>query len=103
MQELLLYLLIVALWFILRGYLFYVLPCVIFVLVFFSPFSTAITLLGKERANHSAFVRLFNLCLFGWFCRFPRPLGVWEGLRFVAFPGLFSYPFFVKLSSSLNK
>ena len=29
-------------------------------------------------------------------CRFPLPLGVWEGLRFVivALPGLFSYPFF---------
>ena len=40
------------------------------------------------------FVRLFDLCLFG-FCRFTLPLGVWEGLRFVivAFPGLFSYPF----------
>ena len=30
-----------------------------------------------------------------WFCRFPFPLGVWEGLRFVivALPGLFSYLF----------
>ena len=30
-----------------------------------------------------------------WFCRFPLPLGVWEGLRFVivAFPGFFSYSF----------
>ena len=27
------------------------------------------------------FVRLFNLCLFG-FCRFSLPLGVWEGLRY---------------------
>ena len=25
-----------------------------------------------------------------WICRFPLPLGVWEGLRFVALPGLFS-------------
>ena len=35
-----------------------------FVLVFFSPFSIAITWLGKERANLSAFVGLFGLCLF---------------------------------------
>ena len=35
------------------------------VLVFFSPFSIAITSLGEERANLSAF-RLFDLCLFGF-------------------------------------
>ena len=46
-------LLIVALWFIPRGDLLYVFPCVI--LFFFSPFSTAITSLGEERANLSAF------------------------------------------------
>ena len=30
-------------------------------------------------------------------CRFPLPLDVWEGLRFVilALPGLFSYLFFI--------
>ena len=49
-----------------------------FVLVFFSPFNIAITSLGEEIANFSAF-----------------PVGVWEGLRFVivALPGLFSYLF----------
>ena len=60
------------------------------------PFSTAITSLGEERANLSAFLRLFDLCLFRFvLCRFPLPLGVWEGLRFVivALPGLFSYLF----------
>ena len=36
-----------------------------FVLVFFSPFSIAITLLGIERANLSA-VRTFDLRLFGF-------------------------------------
>ena len=46
-------LLFVALLFSLRGDMFYVLPCVI--LVFFSPFSIAIILLGEERANLSAF------------------------------------------------
>ena len=43
-------LLFVALWFILRlgDDLFYVLPCVILFLCFFSPFSIAITSLGEE-------------------------------------------------------
>ena len=40
-------LLFVALWFILRGDLFYVLTLCYFVLVFFSPFSIAITSLGE--------------------------------------------------------
>ena len=48
-------LLFVALWFILRGDLLYVFPCVISFLCFFSPFSIAMTLLGEERANLSAF------------------------------------------------
>ena len=49
-------LLFVALWFILRGDLLYVCFSVChFVLVFFSPFSIAITSLGEERANLSAF------------------------------------------------
>ena len=47
-----------ALWFNLRCDLFYVLPCVNFVLVFFSYFSIAITSLGEERANLSS-VRAF--------------------------------------------
>ena len=65
-----------------------------FVLVFFSPFSIGITSLGEERANLSDF-RTFVRFVLVWFCRFPLPLGVWEGLRFVivAFPGLFSYLF----------
>ena len=59
---------------IVRGDLFYVLPCD-FVLVFFSPFSIAITSLGKERANLSAF-RIFVRFTLVWFCLFPLPLGV---------------------------
>ena len=47
-------LLLVALWFILRGDLLYVFPCVIF-FVFFSTFSIAITSLGEERANLNAY------------------------------------------------
>ena len=54
----LLVLLFVALWFILRGDLFYVLPCVILFLCFFSSFSIAITSLGEVRANLNAF-RMF--------------------------------------------
>ena len=66
-----------------------------FVLVFFSPFSIAITSLGEERANLSVFRTFVRFALL-WFCLFPLPLGVWEGLQFVivALPGLFSYPFF---------
>ena len=88
-------LLFVALWFILRGDLFLCLTLCHFVLVFFSPFSIAITSLGEERANLSAF-RTFVRFVLVWFCRFPLPLGVWEGLRFVivALPGLFSNLFF---------
>ena len=58
----------------------------------FSPFSIAITSLGEERANLSAFHTFVRFVLV-WICRFPLPLGVWEGLRFVivALPGLFSY------------
>ena len=65
-----------------------------FVLVFFSPFSIAITSLGEERANLSAFPTFVQFVLV-WICQFPLPLGVWEGLRFVimALPGLFSYLF----------
>ena len=48
-------LLFVAMWFILQGR-FVVCLCVChFVLVLFSPFSIAITSLGEERANLSAF------------------------------------------------
>ena len=67
-----------------------------FVLVFFSPFSIAITSLGEERAGLGAF-RAF-VWFVVWICRFPLPLGVWEGLRFVivALPGLFSYLFFIQ-------
>ena len=65
-----------------------------FVLVFFSRFSVAITSLGEGRTNLSAF-RTFVRFVLVWICRFPLPLGVWEGLQFVivALPGLFSYLF----------
>ena len=61
----------------------------------FSPFSIAITSLGEERANLSAF-RTVDRFVLVWSCRFPLPLDVWEGLRFVivALPGFFSYLLF---------
>ena len=77
-----------------------------FVLVFFSPFSIAITSLGEERANLSAFRTFFCLCLFR-FVGFlfllgsGKGCGLWHSLDFsltffviVALPGLFSYVFF---------
>ena len=72
-----------------------------FVLVFFSPFSIAITSLGEDRANLSAF-RSFVRFVLVWICRFSLPLGVWEGLRFVtvALPGLFSYLFFLNIEKT---
>ena len=75
--------------------MFYVLPCVIFFFMFFSHYSIAITSLVEDRASLGAF-RTFVRFALVWFCLFPLPRGVWEGLRFVivAFPGLFSYSFF---------
>ena len=66
-----------------------------FVIVYFSPSSIAITSLGEERANPSAF-RTFVRFTLVWLCLFPLPLDVWEELRFVivALPGLFAYFFF---------
>ena len=81
-------LLLVALWFILRRDLFYVLPCDILFLCFFSPFSIAITSLEEERASLGAFCTFVRFVLV-WFYPFSLPLGVWEGLRvmIVALPG----------------
>ena len=62
-------LLFVALWFILRADLFCLIFCH-FVLVFFSPFSIAITSLGEAKANLSAF-RTFVRFVLVWICRFP--------------------------------
>ena len=77
-------------------FFFFVFCFLFFVLFFFfNPFSIAITSLGEERANFSAFRAFFRLALV-WFCLFLHPLGVWEGLRFVivALPGLISYLFY---------
>ena len=89
-------LLFVALWFYSTRRFVVCLSVCHFVLVFFSPFSIAITSFGEERANLSAF-RTFVRFVLVWICRFPLPLEVWEVLRFVivALPGLFSYLFLV--------
>ena len=98
-------LIFVALWFILRGDLLYVFPCVILFLCFLVLLLLRLPRLGEEgwgwvggRANLGAF-REFVRFVLVWICRFPLPLGIWEGLRFVivALPGLFSYLSFSKL------
>ena len=76
-----------------------------FVLVFFSPLSIAITSLGGERAGLNTF-RTFVRFVLVWICRFPLPIDLWEGLRFVivALPGFFSYLFFgYRLSNLVSK
>ena len=57
--------------------------------MFFSPLSIAITSLREVRVNLSVF-RTFVRFALVWFCLFPLPLGVWEGLWLVivAIPGL---------------
>ena len=57
-------LLFVALWFILRGDLLYVLPCVI--LCFLVLLVLRLPRLGKRELMLVLFVRLFDLCLFGF-------------------------------------
>ena len=99
-------LLFVALWFVLRGDLLCVFPCVI---LFLCPFGVAVASRlprsgvggggggggGAGGAGLGAF-RAFVRFVLVWVCRFSLPLGVWEGLRFVivALPRLFLLPFF---------
>ena len=59
-------LLFVALWFIVRGDLFYVLPCVILFLCFSVLLALRLPRLGKRELILVLFVRLFDLCLFGF-------------------------------------
>ena len=59
-----------------------------FVLVFLVLLALRLPRLGK-RANFSAFRTCFRFARV-WFCLFPLPLGVWEGLWLVivALPGM---------------
>ena len=61
-------LLFVASWFILRGDLFYVLPCVILFLCFSVLLALRLPRLGKRERELILvlFVRLFDLCMFGF-------------------------------------
>ena len=59
-------LLFFALWFILRGYLLYVLPCVILVLCFSVILALRLPRLGKRELTLVLFGRLFDLCLFSF-------------------------------------
>ena len=59
-------LLFVALWFILRGDLLYVFPCVIFFLCFSVLLVLRLPRLGKTELSLVLFVRLFGLCLFSF-------------------------------------
>ena len=88
-----------------RSVLCLILCYFVLMLFFFSPFSIAITSLREEGAYLSVF-RTFVQFALVWFCLFPFPLGVCEGLLFmiVALPGLFSCLFFsLLLMKSLNK
>ena len=59
---------LVALWFILRGDLFYVLACVILFLCFSVRLALRLPRLGKRELVLVLFVRLFDLRLFGFVC-----------------------------------
>ena len=59
-------LLFVALWFILRGDLLYVFPCVILFLCFSVLLVLRLLRLGKTELILVLFVRLFDLCLVGF-------------------------------------
>ena len=59
-------LLFVALWFILRGDWFYVLPCVILFLCFSVLLALRLPRFGKRELILVPFVCLFDLCLFGF-------------------------------------
>ena len=56
----------VALWFILRGDLLYVFPCIILFLCFLVLLVLRLPRLGKRELILVLFVRLFDLCLFGF-------------------------------------
>ena len=57
-------LLFVALWFVLRGDLFYVSSCVILLLCFSVLLALRLPRLGKRELILVLFIRLFDLCLF---------------------------------------
>ena len=89
--------LFVALWFILRGDLLYVFPCVILFLCFSVLLVLRLSRLGKRELILVLFVRLFDLCLFG-FVGFLFLLGSGKGCGLWLWHSLdFSLNFFFKL------
>ena len=61
-------LLFVALWFILQGDLFEVLPCAILFLCFSVLLALRLPRLGKRELILVLFVHMLDLCLFGFIC-----------------------------------
>ena len=87
-------LLFVALWFILRGDLLYIFPCVILFLCFLVLLVLQLPRLGKRELILVLFVRLFDLCLFR-FVGFLFHLGSGKGCGLWLWPSLdFFLPFF---------
>ena len=80
----------VALWFILRGDLFYVLPCVILFLCFSVLLVLRLPCLGKRELILVLSVRLFDLCLFGSVAVSSSSWCLGRA-AVEALPGLFSY------------
>ena len=92
-------LLFVALWFILRGDLLYVFPCVILVLCFSFLLVLRLPRLRKRELILVLFVRLFDLCLFG-FVDFLFLLGSGKGCGLWLWHSLdFSLNFFCNLET----
>ena len=88
-------LLFVALWFILRGDLLYVFPCVILFLCFSVLLVLRLSRLGKRELILVLFVRLFDLCLIG-FVGFLFLLGSGKGCDLWLWHSLdFSLTFFI--------
>ena len=84
----------IALWFILRGDLLYVFPCVILFLCFSVLLVLRLPRLGKRELILVVFVRLFDLCLFG-FVGFLFLLGPGKGcVCNCGTPWTFLLPFF---------
>ena len=95
-------LLFVALWFILRGDLFYVLPWVILFLCFSILLALRLPRLGKRELILVLFLRLFDLFLFG-FVGFLFILVSWKGCGLWLWHSLdFSLTFFTSLPVGIS-
>ena len=96
-------LLFVALWFILRGDLLYVFPCVILFLCFSVLLVLRLPRLGKRELILVLFVRLFGLCLFRYF-GFLFLLGPGKGCSLWLWHSLdFSLTFFPMANSTVSQ